>query len=171
MKKLIVMFSAVACAFAVNAAATSWDFYSYLEDGNTGATAEGTISVYLGDTLLSTMTLDYGTAQDTFDIDVGTLKVIAEVTNFKMDDGGVGHETGTLEWTYDIPSLPFSGDPNVEASLVKLQGYVDDAISNGYSLDLTASAADNGYTAVPEPTSGLLLLLGVAGLAMRRRRA
>ena len=27
------------------------------------------------------------------------------------------------------------------------------------------------YTAVPEPTSGLLLLLGVAGLALKRKRA
>ena len=29
----------------------------------------------------------------------------------------------------------------------------------------------NGWSAVPEPTSGLLLLLGVAGLALRRTRA
>ena len=37
-------------------------------------------------------------------------------------------------------------------------------------LNLT-TAGPAGFTAAPEPTSGLLLLLGVAGLALKRKRA
>ena len=37
-------------------------------------------------------------------------------------------------------------------------------------LNLT-TAGPAGWTAAPEPTSGLLLLLGVAGLALKRKRA
>lgn len=36
--------------------------------------------------------------------------------------------------------------------------------------DVIAWNGGNTYTAVPEPTSGLLMLLGMAGLALRRRK-
>ena len=42
-----------------------------------------------------------------------------------------------------------------------------------FMLDSTSSITKNGWgtTAVPEPTSGLLMLLGMAGLALRRKKA
>ena len=41
----------------------------------------------------------------------------------------------------------------------------------GTTFGGTAGGAIGAWTAVPEPTSGLLLLLGVAGLALKRKRA
>lgn len=46
--------------------------------------------------------------------------------------------------------------------------FTNDKGTGSYSLSVATASQ---WSAVPEPTSGLLLLLGVAGLALRRRNA
>ena len=59
-----------------------------------------------------------------------------------------------------------------------LQASVEAAVTADYSLDLDAGVAANGYTpagptppVIPEPTTGLLVLIGIAGLALKRKVA
>lgn len=173
MKKLITGLFVVAFALGAQAAAINWGFSAYLEDIN-GTPLEGTVSLFLnGVSLGDPMVIgaeDYATAKGSYQVDVGTVKVVADITNFS--DG-----EGKLEWEYVITSLPFPGDPDPQSSLISLNSMSEAAITGDYSIDLDAGVAANGYTpagptppVVPEPTTGLLVLLGVAGLALRRSR-
>ena len=55
-------------------------------------------------------------------------------------------------------------------SITIAEGGQDGTMSFGTFASATASTGGWTTTAVPEPTSGLLMLLGMAGLALRRRR-
>ena len=65
-----------------------------------------------------------------------------------------------------VDADPGQGIPAADANGIKFYNYIDADWDNNKEM-----WANQPLQSVPEPTSGLLLLLGVAGLALRRRRA
>ena len=89
------------------------------------------------------------------------------ITNF--DAGGQYERTESFTFVN-----PYPGMSDLEGSLAAYGTDSVVALTDGGALDLYADPKTQGYTStssVPEPTSGLLLLLGMAGLALRRKRA
>ena len=187
MKKLIIGVVAVAVGLIANAAAVSWstgefDLASTTGSGwgtGTSKTGKAYSGVYVatvyfyekysggvlsdevsaGGTVSTESTnkkgIMKGTTGDTFS--AGTYYTYMEILEKSTGNKLV---SDVVSFTYDgglsEPDLIFFGS---------------DAGGFNESLPNTHGYASGGWTAAPEPTSGLLLLLGMAGLALKRKRA
>ena len=166
MKKLIIA-TAIVCAAAMSQAATAnWTINMDFQDANF-ENVEGMFSVLDVETGNQyDITLVDGHADGTATItENGLVKTILTISNFDGQSGSFANES-----TFTFVN-PYPGMADLEGSLAAYANDSASALTNDYTLDLYADPTTQGYTAVPEPTSGLLLLLGVAGLALRRRRA
>lgn len=191
MKKLIMMIAVVATAIAANAATVSWmATKGYLYEAGT------TTKVTSGDAYLMFVTASY-TQSDLVaafaSAEGDTSATLAAMTAsgaLATGAGSVGSNariSGTS--TYDISSdmtayiVVFKGDNMfiTDTSAATYDSVTGEASvtaipamstpSKAAALDATKGYTGAGWYAVPEPTSGLLMLVGLAGLALRRRRA
>lgn len=92
-----------------------------------------------------------------------------------LDDVGISGGTKYSAYAVIFDTETISDDSNfyVTAASAASTTYADSSsLTKSYSLTASSSAtASNWYAVAPEPTSGLLMLLGMAGLALRRKRA
>ena len=121
-----------------------YDYFTTGAGKTTAASASGT-STSRG----STLTLS------TSDVDVGTYYAAVIYTT-----------TGT----FDEKSVDFY-IANIASATVESADLGGSAGNLALYYNGASSGTAMGWTAVPEPTSGLLLLLGMAGLALKRKRA
>ena len=192
MKKLMIALAAVALAAVSQAASVDWSVANNSWTLNNGSKAAAGYTVYLinGATSLETIAAAIDSTTGAFDADQTWVFGNSVTANAK---GSVASNTTTTDKLtrgsgYDFSVLIIDasaegGPKYMVSSSINQTAYLngtDEATSVAFSASLlganalTASAsAANGWAAaaVPEPTSGLLLLLGVAGLALKRKRA
>ena len=192
MKKLMIACVAVAMAAVTQAATVNWTITNvYSPSDSTAKVAAGTMSAWL---FVTANTTDVTTG-----IPVTTLAAVQSVLDsgdltglsslaaahgsnaaaggFSGATGLTGFSSGTLSAfavvvdSTDLASAEnyflVSGGATKDATFTSATG----AKTLLWGSQASITQAAGAWTAVPEPTSGLLMLLGMAGLALRRKHA
>ena len=185
MKKLMIVAAAALCAAYANAASFTWKCTANMTD-DTGATLTsmspaGTLAlVYLGN---DSANVDWTAAKvvdtftPTFSSSMGnSVAKGSKLFSFDMADYGNGDIFGVVfKDGSDKLFYLQQGGANYTPTYT-ISGLADDTSTltdfNFASSSFFGSTAPSAaVAAVPEPTSAMLLLLGMAGLALRRKRA
>ena len=191
MKKLLIAVAAIAVAVATQAATFTWGtegkafsiatatldagltadkYYAVASSGNANTMANQ-ISSYSA-TWAYEITFTSGTDTDVISGSLGSSAFSSRMIQLSDLSSDLIVQTD--------PSTPVNYSIIITGTIKDGKGatwdLTSDAIVGTWNVpslgDLAlTTAGPAGFTAAPEPTSGLLLLLGVAGLALKRKRA
>lgn len=184
MKKIMMALAVVACAAMAQASVVKWSSTAVAFNGTKLGNQD--VSLYLvgvgdaSDMLFDTrktasapvvnkgkLGSDVGAGQASYDYN-STLAGGGFINSETGADLGrqyymvITYNDGTKDYTYTSSAVSSSGLSST--SLGAIDFTFNDTIS-------TVAGTKDAWVAVPEPTSGLLMLIGMAGLALRRRRA
>ena len=180
MKKLIQFGLVAVAACAVNAASFRWSAATVNGVDGNGNTLTSTadaatfVLAYLGNG--ASASYDNAVAVQTGTWSIGTVKGVtnAKVSGTYTGTGAGGLANGNI---YAVMVQDDNGNLHQVAgtSTYEITGYTpgDDTWAGAdFTFATSAYVADKAsYNTVPEPTSGILMLVGLGALALRRRRA
>ena len=192
MKKLMIALAAVAMATVASAATVKWNANGISEMGTSTLAGSSYAAYFVNSATLSRADM-LATYYDTdkAQLDLSFLATTSAASGYSAplrDNPSTGAGTGVTQggtlttsagsseaWTgyvviVDATSYDKANNAFVTSELTKSTGATGQAATLQFS-SLTGTQTASNWYAVPEPTSGLLMLLGMAGLALRRRRA
>lgn len=176
MKKLIIVAFAAMLGIAANAAAVQWSM-SDITASPDNAAAAGWAAYFMDSSTYAAFSALEGADAVQYAVDnalyTGATKNNRGKYQVQVTSGSyaIGESISGYMVLLDAAS---AADAKNYAFTTALSGTVGDAGANvtlNYGTFANATSSTGGWQAVPEPTSGLLMLVGLAGLALRRRHA
>ena len=177
MKKLIIAAAMVCAAAFAQAATVNWSISNVKADGGASPTAGWAVMAFYTEVGAGTSAIEAAIASKeaaSLAFDSTTLLVSLSKGKVNAHDATAASLTDTSK-NYDFYFVVFNNASATAADKYAIVGALNQEYS---SLDGKYAVGGNFSGAswsevpapvIPEPTTGLLVLLGVAGLALRRR--
>lgn len=161
MKKLLVLAAVFVVSAVANAATFKWSAANIYDASGTSKYS-GTAEIYA---YLSDKTIADSVLATTATVTSGAFNL---TENWAGAEGG---KTYNFYFVIEDSGKTFSSAESTP-SVIKSGQAQATATTNIAFANMTSATQNAGsWQSVPEPTSGLLLLLGMAGLALKRKRA
>ena len=195
MKKLMIAFAAIACAFVANAATVSWSIsnvqtadatkltsghiYMFFTTGDAAAEISaikalaGTGADALTTAMSSAAWNDTKKATAAGNFSMGTSAALGGYTLPNQTALGLSGSTTYTAYAVIFDTDTITDESNYIVTTTVAAQTLADSASQNKNFSIGSQSANTNWMAVgvPEPTSGLLLLLGMAGLALKRKQA